>query len=213
MSSPALIVIAKEPVAGRSKTRLTPPCSPAEAAELAAAALADTLAAAAATPASRHVLCLDGSPGDWLPPGFELIEQRGDGLDERLAAAFEDVGEAALLVGMDTPQLSAELLGDCLRTLAAGTQEAVLGEAEDGGYWAIGLRQALPYVRELFVGVPMSADDTAAAQRERLRELGLGWSELPVLRDVDTVEDARAVAALAPGSRFADRLGRAGGVA
>ena len=83
-----VIVIAKQPVSGRVKTRLTPPFSARQAARLAAAALADTLAAAALVPAVRHVLALEGTAGDWLPPGFDVIAQHGRGLDERLAAAF-----------------------------------------------------------------------------------------------------------------------------
>ena len=101
------VVIAKEPVPGRVKTRLTPPFTPAEAALLAEAALADTLAAVAAAPVSRHVLALDGAPADWLPAGFDVIPQRGGGLDERLAAAFADTHATLplpmVLVGMDTP--------------------------------------------------------------------------------------------------------------
>ncbi len=83
-----VLVIAKEPVAGRVKTRLCPPFTPAEAAELAAAALADTLEAVLALPARRRVLVLDGRPGPWVPPGFDVVPQSAGGLDERLAAAF-----------------------------------------------------------------------------------------------------------------------------
>ncbi len=101
----ALIVIAKEPVAGRSKTRLCPPLEPEQAAALAAAALADTLAAVAQTPARARILALDGNPGEWLPDGFEIVSQGGGGLDARLATAFETSAGPALLVGMDTPQL------------------------------------------------------------------------------------------------------------
>ncbi|HEV2820151.1 MAG TPA: DUF2064 domain-containing protein, partial [Solirubrobacteraceae bacterium] len=103
-SAPALAVIAKAPVAGRVKTRLCPPCTPQQAAALAAAALSDTLAAVAATPTHRRVLVLEGERGDWVPEGFEVIPQRGDGLAERLADAFATIGEPTLLVGMDTPQ-------------------------------------------------------------------------------------------------------------
>ena len=64
---------------------------------------------------------LDGEPGDWLPEGFEVIAQRGDGLDERLAHAFADVGEPAVLIGMDTPQVTPELLAlACARLAGAG---------------------------------------------------------------------------------------------
>lgn len=199
----ALIVIAKEPLPGRSKTRLCPPLSAEAAAGLAEASLADTLATAAACPARRHVLALEGEPGDWLPPSFEVIPQRDGGLDERLAGAFEDVAEPALLIGMDTPQVTPRLLAAALRTLARPHTGAVIGPALDGGYWAIGLRKAR---RELFAGVPMSSAATYAAQVTRLRRAGLQVRTLPPLRDVDLIEDAHAVAGLAPGSRFANAL-------
>jgi hypothetical protein len=196
-----LAVIAKAPAPGRSKTRLCPPCTPAEAAALARAALEDVLAAMANTNAARRVVVLDGDPGPWLPPGFELLRQRGDGLAERLAAAFEDLGGPALVVGMDTPQVTPGLLECGLDALRRAP--AVIGGAADGGYWAIGLRRA---DRRVFEGVPMSDPSTGTAQRARLRALGLRTVELPVLRDVDTIADARAVAAFAPASRFAQRL-------
>jgi rSAM/selenodomain-associated transferase 1 len=194
----SLLVIAKTPVPGRVKTRLCPPCSPDEAAGLAAAALADTLAAAsAATRASGRVLVLDGAAGDWVPPGFDVLAQRGDGLAERLAAAFADAGGPSLLIGMDTPQVTPALLDAGLAALDHA--DAVLGAADDGGYWAIGLRRPDPAV---FRGVPMSTPRTGAVQRARLAALGLRTASLPRLRDVDTVADARAVAAVASAGRF-----------
>jgi rSAM/selenodomain-associated transferase 1 len=199
---PTLAVIAKAPVAGRSKTRLCPPCSPQEAAELATAALRDTLAAVLAVEGvARRVLVLDGAPGPWLPAGFEIVAQRGDGLAARLAAAFDDLGGPTFLVGMDTPQLTPGLLSDGLRAL--DDADASLGPAPDGGYWGIGLNTPDPAV---FASVPMSVESTGAVQRERLRALGLQTAILPLLRDVDLIADARAVAALAPQTRFAAAL-------
>jgi rSAM/selenodomain-associated transferase 1 len=199
---PALLVIAKEPTPGRVKTRLSPPCTPEQAAALAAAALADTLAAAAAAErAGRRVLVLDGRPGDWVPDGFEVIAQRGDGLAERLAAAFEDAGAPAFLVGMDTPQVTPALLDAGLAAVEGA--DAALGTALDGGYWGIGLRRADP---EVFRDVPMSVDHTGAVQQARLTALGLATAFLPPLLDIDTIADARAVAAQAPGTRFAAAL-------
>jgi rSAM/selenodomain-associated transferase 1 len=197
----AIVVIAKSPEPGRVKTRLTPPCSPEQAAQLAGAALGDTLAAAALTRATRRVLVLDGPPGDWVPDGFELVPQRGNGLAERLAAAFEDVAQPAFLVGMDTPQVTPDLLDAGLAAL--DRSDAVFGAALDGGYWGIGLRRADP---EAFRGVPMSEATTGLAQRARLAELGLRTAVLPPLRDVDTIADAHAVAAEAPAGRFAATL-------
>lgn len=199
--SAALVVMAKEPLPGRVKTRLCPPLDPEQAAQLAEAALADTLDAVAWTPARRRVLVLDGAPGAWLPPGFEVIEQRGDGLAERLANATSDVGEALVFVGMDTPQLTRALLCDALERLA--TADAILGRTTDGGYWTIGLRDPDP---SAFDDVPMSSEGTGRAQRERLAHLGLRTAELEQLRDVDSYDDAVAVAAHAPWTRFAATL-------
>jgi rSAM/selenodomain-associated transferase 1 len=196
-----LLVIAKTPVPGRVKTRLTPPFTPAEAARLAAAALADTLAAVRSCVASRRVLVLDGEPGSWVPDGFEVVPQRGDGLAERLAAAFDDAGGPAFLVGMDTPQVTPALLDAGLGALDRA--DASFGAALDGGYWGIGLRRPDPAV---FRDVPMSERTTAAVQRARLAALNLRTAVLPPLRDVDTVDDAHAVAAEAPDSRFAAAL-------
>lgn len=203
MSAGALAVIAKAPRAGRSKTRLCPPCTPQQAADLARAALQDTLAALLDARCHRRILVLDGEPGDWLPrdAGIEVVAQRGAGLGERLAAAFADVGGPLFLVGMDTPQIAARDLEAGLAALL--THDAVLGPSPDGGYWGIGLRGPRD---DVFAGVPMSSSTTRAAQERRLLELGLGCARLRALRDVDTFADARLVANEARSSRFAAAL-------
>ncbi|QEC48987.1 glycosyltransferase [Baekduia soli] len=193
-------VIAKAPVPGRVKTRLCPPCTPRQAAALAEASLRDTLAAMDGLDAAvGRAIVLDGAAGPWH--GTErLLAQRGGGLDERLAAAFTDLGGPALIVGMDTPQLRT---GHLLRALGAlEDHEAVLGPARDGGYWAIGLRDP-SRAAEVLHGVPMSVGGTLAAQRRRLAGAALRWDEVDELHDVDTIADAAHVAALAPASRFA----------
>ncbi|MFC8194522.1 DUF2064 domain-containing protein [Streptomyces sp. NPDC060006] len=200
-----LLVIAKEPRPGRVKTRLTPPFTPREAAALAEAALADTLCAVAAAPARRRVLVLDGAPGPWLPPGFDVVPQSAGDLDERLAAAFDACDGPALLIGMDTPQVTPELL-----TVDFAGCDAYFGPAEDGGFWALGLAHPDP---GLLRGVPMSTPTTGAVQFERLVVAGLRVRELPRLRDVDTARDAEAVALAAPESRFTAELGRLGAAA
>ncbi|MGW5733625.1 MULTISPECIES: TIGR04282 family arsenosugar biosynthesis glycosyltransferase [Streptomyces] len=200
-----LLVIAKEPLPGRVKTRLTPPYTPEEAAELAVASLTDTLAAVLAAPARRRVLVLDGRPGPWHPAGIEVIPQCAGGLDERLAAAFAACSGPALLVGMDTPQLTPGLLAPALAPDAWQDCDAWFGPALDGGFWALGLAEPDP---RLLRGVPMSRPDTGALQRARLTGAGLRVRDLPPLRDVDTADDAGEVAAAAPGSRFAATLAR-----
>jgi rSAM/selenodomain-associated transferase 1 len=190
------VVIAKEPVPGRVKTRLTPPYTPGQAALIAESALADTLDAVAAAPATRRVLALAGRPGRWLPPGFDVLPQRGDGLDERLANAFADVEGPTVLIGMDTPQVTPTMLADAGTRLEDG--DAVFGPAADGGFWLLGLRAPDP---RMLLGVPMSRPDTGARQLARLN--GLRVATLETLTDVDTAEDAVRVAAQAPGTRFA----------
>ena len=197
-----LLVLAKEPVPGRVKTRLSPPCTLEEAAAIARAALLDTVDTVLALELPT-ALVLDGDPGSWVPPGIEVLPQRGRALDERLAAAFEDAGAPGVLVGMDTPQVTSALLAGAVESLGEVGTDSVLGRAEDGGWWCIGLRRADPRV---FLGVPMGTSFTGAVQLRRLRALGLHCSELPRLTDVDDFEDAVAVAASIPGSRFASAV-------
>ncbi|MER6567535.1 DUF2064 domain-containing protein [Streptomyces sp. NPDC001093] len=183
-----LLVIAKEPVPGRVKTRLTPPYTPQEAATLAEAALTDTLHTLLRAPARRRVLALDGTPGPWLPPGYDVAPQSLGGLDERIIAAFAHCDGPTLLVGMDTPHLTADMIAGVGRD----GRDAWFGPAADGGFWALGLADPAR-VGALVRGVPMSTDRTGAIQRIRLAEAGLAVTDLPVLRDVDTAADAAAV--------------------
>lgn len=200
------LVLAKAPIAGRVKTRLCPPYTPEQAATLAAAALADTLRAVACSAARQRTLVVDGRPHMVAADGFDVIQQRGDGLDARIAAAFASYPAALLpqiLVGMDTPQLTAELLDQAMMVLLDRSVDAVIGPADDGGYWAVGLRRPNA---EAFIGVPMSQPWTYLAQRERFDRLGLRVATLPSLRDVDDACDARWVADLAPSTAFAVAL-------
>ena len=188
-----VLVLAKEPLPGKVKTRLVPPLSFEGAAEVALAALADTLRVVAPV-ALRRVIVLDGVAGPWLPRGWCVARQRVGGLDQRLADAFVDAGRGAtVLVGMDTPQLRPEQLAafDPIR------YDACLGPAVDGGYWAIGLSD--PHVaRAVIPGVPMSTVDTGVEQLRRLRGHGLRVQLLDSLEDIDTFAAAQRVAAEMP---------------
>jgi glycosyltransferase A (GT-A) superfamily protein (DUF2064 family) len=201
-----VLVLAKAPVAGRVKTRLCPPCTPEEAADIAAAALADTIDVAVRTDAV--VLAVDGALP--CPAGPVIIPQRGAGLGARIAAAFADVGVGPiLLIGMDTPQVTPVLLGSCLSALD-GSVDAVLGPATDGGWWALGLHD--PLHAQLLEDVPMSTPSTGHDTLAALRGAGLRVGPLPTLRDVDRWTDAIAVAGLAPWGRFAATVRRLGAV-
>jgi glycosyltransferase A (GT-A) superfamily protein (DUF2064 family) len=198
VSGVQLLVMAKAPVPGRVKTRLCPPCTPEQAALVAEAALRDTLDAGSGFPHRTLVLS-----GRWTaPPGWSTVAQRGDGLGQRLAAAYHDTARpdlASLLVGMDTPQVRPELLH--LAASMMDAHDAVLGPAADGGWWALGLRD--PALAGVLRDVPMSTAETGELT---LKALGTSTSDiwlLPTLHDVDTAADARLVARACPHGRFA----------
>ena len=199
MTDATLLVLAKAPVAGRVKTRLCPPCSPEQAATLAETAIVDTLAAAVATPGVRPVLVLDGVPGDWVPNGLEIVPQVEGDLGARLAGAFAMVDGPAVLVGMDTPQVTPGALRVAVDALLQPDTDAVLGHTVDGGWWIIGFRTAQP---SAFVGVPMSTAETGARQADQLEGLGLSVVSLATETDVDTFADAGTVARRCPATAF-----------
>lgn len=206
-----VVVLAKSPIAGKVKTRLCPPYTPQEAAVLAAAALRDTLTAVVATGLQRHVIALDGTPGEWLPSGVEVLAQRGAGLDERIAAAMTDAYRQCalpvLLIGMDTPQVTPAQLETAAHRLLAPQCDAVLGASTDGGFWLLGLRRP----RSSHVtGVPMSTATTGIHQAVRLQEAGLRVTMLSTIRDVDTAADVAHVASAAPTGAFAAAVQRLG---
>lgn len=202
-----LLVLAKAPRARLSKTRLAPAFGFDGAARLAAAALQDTLDAVAAAPARRRVLVLDGDLRSGVPvhvpATVEIVPQTHGDHADRIAAALAPCEGPALLIGMDTPQVTPALLRLAPEATGAPGADAWLGRAEDGGWWALGLRRPDLHARAALAGVPMSTSRTGEAQHRRLRHLGLAVTMLPVLRDVDTAVDAAAVATSAPGTRFA----------
>jgi len=200
-----VLVMAKAPVPGRVKTRLCPPLSPAEAAAVAEAALADTLAAVTGCGADHKVVALDGVRGEWLPEGMRVVPQHGRGLAQRLAHAWAATapltGGWGVQIGMDTPQVTSAELDALLEVVLFNPRSAVLGPTTDGGWWTIGLRGTDP--RRVFTGVPMSRACTGAAQAARLRALGLQVRTVHEHRDIDTFADLAAVAAAIPDSRTA----------
>ena len=199
-----VIVIAEAPTLDRVDDWLSPPLHPQQAALVAEAALADTLEVVAAALVTRRVLALDGAPGDWLPDGFRVFGQRGSGLDERIAAAFADAYAVAplpmVLIGSDTPQVTADMLGDAVASLESGEADAVFGPSTDGGFWMLGLRRP---DRSLLAGLPMSDQDPGRVLLERLAGAGLRVALAPRLTEVSTFETAEQVAGECPSSRFA----------
>lgn len=207
MSTPlgTVVVIAKEPRPGHVKTRLVPPLTHEQAAEVAGAALWDTMLAVAGVRARELMLAFDGDSAHWLSEGWRAVPQPAGGLDDRLVAAFGAVGPGpAVLIGMDTPQVRA----DQVAAFDPARYDACFGPATDGGYWAIGFTDP-KMAAGAIAGVPMSTERTGAAQLERLRAQGMRVQLLDELTDVDTIESARDVARVATGSAFAAALAKA----
>ena len=214
--STGLLVLAKAPEPGRVKTRLCPPATFEQAADLAAAALLDTLDAVRGVRGGRTVVALTGRLAGATRAvelaaalhGVPTPAQRGLDLGHRIAAAHRDTaallpGLPVLQLGMDTPQVGPALLAEAVAPLLRRRRgcDAVLGPATDGGWWALGLRD--PRAADLIVGVPTSRDDTGARTLRALRAAGLRVGLLPELTDVDTAADAETVCRAAPGTRFA----------
>lgn len=195
-----LVVIAKECLPGKVKTRLHPPLTLEQAAEVAAASLGDTLLATDSLPASRRILLFDGNRPPVGSEQFDVIPQTTGPLDERIAALFDLVTGPTVLIGMDTPQLVRDDLAPAFDGEWPDDIDAWYGASTDGGFWALGLRDP---DGSLVRGVPMSRDDTGAHQLARLADAGLRVSRLRTLTDVDHIDDAIAAAAAAPDGRFA----------
>jgi len=205
-------VVAKAPVPGEVKTRLAATVGGSAAAHLAAAALLDTMRACEAA-FERCYLALSGDLEAAVDAAaiveqcrhWRLLPQRGTSLSERLVNAHSDVGAEAgtgvVQIGMDTPQVQPASLADVAEAL--GAHPAVLGPAEDGGWWLLGLRDAR--AGAALADVPMSTSATGSLTRAALERRGLTVAATVTLRDVDTVEDAVAVAASAPHTGFAAR--------
>ncbi|OBF24284.1 glycosyltransferase involved in cell wall biogenesis [Mycobacterium kubicae] len=216
-----VLVVAKAPEPGLAKTRLAATVGERVAAEIAAAALLDTLDAVAAAQLAARVVALTGDLDNAAGAAeirrrlqaFTVIAQRGDDFADRLANAHADAlpgpaGHPVLQIGMDTPQVTADLMGDCAALLLESP--AVLGLAADGGWWVLGVQT--PAAADCLRGVPMSVPETGELTLKALRDNGVGVVTVRQLADVDVVADVAVVrAACAPGSRFA-RVTRAAGL-
>ena len=194
MRKPRIIIFAKAPVPGQVKTRLIPALGEAGAAKLAYdmlhAIVAEALAAKLPT---LPELCADPHPmeSEWAPflPRAQLrFTAQGDGdLGERMARAAERtvrIGENAILIGTDCPQLDRHRLRAA--ALALVDHDAVIHPTEDGGYALLGLRR---FDRSLFEAIPWSAPTVAGTTIDRIRALGWSLHVGETLRDMDVPAD------------------------
>lgn len=211
-----LIIFAKEPLPGQVKTRLSPPLSPQETAQLYHSFLLDILEEMSRIPDLRLALAFSppqarGFFRRLAPPDTDIFPQEGRDLGERMARAFARVFGGGfgpiLLRGSDTPDLPAAVVSEAREVLAAGKAQVVLGPATDGGYYLVGLNEPQP---SLFQGPTWSSNTVLSSTLEVARQRGLKVHLLPSWPDIDTYADLltflqRARPAPQPGWR--SRLG------
>jgi rSAM/selenodomain-associated transferase 1 len=199
----ALAVMTKAPQAGRVKTRLVPPLTPEEAAELNKCFLRDT-AGAISSACSRRPVSDEGKTErasaiavytpvgaesvytDILPADFSLLPQRGDKFGERLYFAVEDLFkcgfDSVCLIDSDSPTVPAENFAQAFELLSASEDRVVLGPSDDGGYYLIGVKK--PH-RHLFEQIDWSTERVLNQTIQRANEIGLEAKLLPTGYDVD----------------------------
>ncbi|HUV47695.1 MAG TPA: DUF2064 domain-containing protein [Actinomycetes bacterium] len=217
-----VLIVAKAPVPGLAKTRLCPPLTSDGAADVAAAALLDTLRVSTEATEGNRTRVVVSMTGDLATSarhtdlvtalaGCHVVEQRGATFGERLRHAHEDaatLGARAPVVqiGMDTPHADPTHLVDAARHVNDNIRSAAIGAATDGGWWLLALTD--PAHALALVDVPMSRPDTGTLTRSALTATGLALGEVTPLCDVDTWADATAVATSHPHTLFADAVRR-----
>ena len=195
----ALAMMTKAPRAGQVKTRLVPPLTPEEAALLNVCFLRDTAAAIAKACATSArgigVYTPVGSEAAYigiLPRDFELLPQRGHGFGERPAFAAADLFQCGFtsvcLIDSDSPTVSADIYAQAVEQLSRPNDRVVLGPADDGGYYLIGMKRNYP---ELFERIDWSTGRVFDQTRQRAREIKLDISLLPTGYDVDDAATLR----------------------
>lgn len=192
----ALIVVAKRPARGQTKTRLTPPLSPDEAVALYRCLLLDTLDLMTQVEGVRRVLAYapDDAEGFFrgiAPVGFEFQPQRGNDLGARLHHAMSQClangCSQVALMDSDSPTLPVEILCQAFQLLDDPTVDVVLGPCDDGGYYLIGIKAPCASLFNVVMSTPTVLAETVAAAARA----GLRVSLLPMWYDVDTVQEVR----------------------
>jgi uncharacterized protein len=195
----ALAVMTKAPRAGQVKTRLIPPLTPEEAAQLNICFLRDTAAAiASASGATARGVAVytplgaESAYADILPREFELLPQRGDGFGERLFFATEDLFQCGFssvcLIDSDSPTVSADVYEKAVEILSKSDDRVVLGPSDDGGYYLIGLKRSHP---KLFEEIDWSTERVLEQTQRRAKEINIDVALLPTGYDVDDASNLR----------------------
>lgn len=193
----ALLIFAKQPLPGKVKTRLSPPFSLQEAADIYRCMLSDTLDKVADLPETEKFLFFEPAPGvaDFFRKAFpeiRILPQEGDGLGDRLKKAFETVFalgfKSVAAIGTDSPDLPLSHLVESFRLLEGCEADVVFGPAADGGYYLVALGDFCP---GLFHDIPWSTSRVLEKSMVAAAAFGLQVVNLPVWHDMDTVDDLK----------------------
>jgi rSAM/selenodomain-associated transferase 1 len=199
-SRPALIVFCREPVAHRNKTRLIGAMTAAAAAALSDAFIRDALAKAVSIGPSRIIIAASAAGGVERSKyfrrlarrfGAELIDQGDGSLGKRMARVLEPFSSSgALLIGTDTPSLPIRLLAASLEALRR--KRVVIAPSLDGGYYALGVRGAMP---PIFTAIRWGRGGVFDSTVKRLERAGIRYALGPAWYDVDRWADVMLLAA------------------
>ncbi|QXE90398.1 TIGR04282 family arsenosugar biosynthesis glycosyltransferase [Geomonas subterranea] len=198
----ALAIFAKTPLPGRVKTRLSPPLSPPQAAELYRCMLLDIIERSALLTADI-VIFYEGSAEFFrkAAPEALLVRQSTGGLGVRLEHAFDELSGrgygARVVIGTDSPDLPIAFVEEAFRKLEQGG-EAVFGPAEDGGYYLVGVRDGYG---TLFQDIPWSSGTVLESSLRQAEASGLTAALLTSWHDVDSWEDLLRSSLLEPSNR------------
>ena len=190
MNKPLLIIFTKNPVAGRVKTRLAASTSPDFALEIYQRLRKHTMLVVKQVDTDVAVWYSDHIPDNDIFSSCRahLYLQKDGNLGEKMLEAFtegfREGFERIVLIGTDCPELNAKIITSALNAL--NSHEVVIGPAKDGGYYLIGMHTLLP---ELFTDITWSTASVLCETEEKLKQQGTNYTLLPVLSDVDTLED------------------------
>src|SRR5262245_33710682 len=193
----ALAIMAKAPLRGAVKTRLVPPLTPEQAADLCRALLSDQLDHLSNLAGAERYLAYEPADAEEMMrelggDDYRYLAQRGGDLGARMNQVFGDLWQrghrSIVLIGGDLPALPTDILDRAFAELGCAGRKVVLGPSRDGGYYLVGMNQATP---ELFMNMTWSHDRVLAETRSRLEALSVPWVSLPSWFDIDTIEDLR----------------------
>ena len=191
-SEDLLVIMAKEPVAGQVKTRLSPDLTPQQAADLYRCFLQDSIAemgaldgidrAIAYTPATARAIF-----AALADHRFTLFPQQEVELGQRMLTIFQEQFAqgytSVCIMNSDSPDLPREIVRASFRLLALGKADVALGPCNDGGYYLLGMKHPHP---ELLTGIPWSTGDVLAVTQQKAKKIGLLVALLPPWDDIDT---------------------------